>query len=131
MDRRSNGTFLPGHPGGPGRPRREVERRYLAVLSEEVTPEKWQQIVRVAAADALAGDARAREWLGLYLVGKPIERVELSQAEPDQFAEFAHLSVEELRIIAYGAPDEWPKYAQQTPEQLRAAHGAADEDNSE
>lgn len=126
MDRRSNGTFLPGHRGGPGRPRRDVERRYLAVIREEITLDKWQAIIRVAAQDALAGDPRAREWLGAYLIGKPVERVEIEQVE-DPFAEFAGMSLEELRIIAYGAPDAWPAFAQQTLEQLRALHGTADE----
>ena len=44
------GRFLPGNPGGPGRPRRAVER---------------------AVADAERGDAKARPWPGAYRAGKP------------------------------------------------------------
>ena len=33
-DRNMNGTFAPGNPGGPGRPRRGVERQYLAAFAE-------------------------------------------------------------------------------------------------
>src|SRR5262249_43172429 len=70
-DRDPNGRFLPGHPGGPGRPRRAVEADYLAALSEAVPPEAWKRIVARAVEDAEKGDAKARDWLAAYLVGKP------------------------------------------------------------
>src|SRR5262245_12513652 len=70
-DRDDNGRFAPGNPGGPGRPRRAVEADYLAALSEAVTLERWGEIVATAIAQAIAGDAKAREWLGSYLAGKP------------------------------------------------------------
>ncbi len=65
------GRFLPGNPGGPGRPRRAVEADYLAVLSEAVPMERWRKICETARDQAVAGDAKAREWLGSYLAGKP------------------------------------------------------------
>jgi hypothetical protein len=70
-DRDANGRFRPGHPGGPGRPRRAVEADYLAALSEAVTVETWMRIVARAVEDAEQGDAKARAWLSSYLVGKP------------------------------------------------------------
>jgi hypothetical protein len=70
-DRDTNGRFLPGHPGGPGRPRRAVEADYLAMLSETVPLDRWRAIVGRAVEDAEKGDAKAREWLAAYLVGKP------------------------------------------------------------
>jgi hypothetical protein len=82
--RNLNGTFAPGNPGGPGRPRRCVEREYLAALVEAVSLEDWRAIVQKAVASAKAGNARAREWLSKYLVGDdPLALVEL----PEQLAE--------------------------------------------
>ncbi len=66
-----NGRFLPGNPGGPGRPRRTIEADYVAALSEAVPIEAWRAIVAKALEQAQSGDAKAREWLGAYLVGKP------------------------------------------------------------
>jgi hypothetical protein len=69
--RTASGQFAHGNPGGPGRPRRATERAYLAALSDACPPETWRAIVERAVADAMAGDAKAREWLAHYLVGKP------------------------------------------------------------
>ena len=70
-ERDANGRFLPGHPGGPGRPRRAVEADYLAALSDAVPPEAWKRIVARAVEDGEKGDAKARDWLAAYLIGKP------------------------------------------------------------
>ena len=70
-DRTKNGTFAPGNAGGPGRPRRETERAYLVVIAEACTPDAWHAIVDKAVEDAKAGDAKARDWLASYLVGRP------------------------------------------------------------
>jgi hypothetical protein len=66
-----NGRFLPGYPGGPGRPRRAIEADYLAALSEAVSMDSWRAIVAKAVEQAQAGDFKAREWLGNHLLGKP------------------------------------------------------------
>ncbi len=68
--RSGNGQFAKGNRGGPGRPRRAVERDYLAKLSEAVTLEDWEQICKRAVEDARAGDAKARDWLTRYCLGK-------------------------------------------------------------
>jgi hypothetical protein len=70
-DRDAAGRFVPGHAGGPGRPRRAVEADYLAALSEAVPMETWKRIVARAVEDAEQGNAKARAWLTAYLVGKP------------------------------------------------------------
>jgi hypothetical protein len=67
----SNGRFLPGNSGGPGRPRRLTEAAYLAALAEEVPLEVWRIICQRAVRDALAGDHKARDWLSRYLMGNP------------------------------------------------------------
>ncbi|HUY34349.1 MAG TPA: hypothetical protein VMV69_16505 [Pirellulales bacterium] len=61
------GRFAPGNPGGPGRPRREVEAEYLAATMANVTAEAWGRIVAKAVVDAEAGDRHAREWLARML----------------------------------------------------------------
>jgi hypothetical protein len=73
--RNGDGRFA---AGGPGRPRRATEKDYLAVLTEEVSPETWRAICRRAAEDARRGDARARDWIARYLLGPPGELMALS-----------------------------------------------------
>lgn len=68
-NRQSNGRFAPGNPGGPGRPRREFERQYLAALRDCVPLSEWRKVVAKALKQAKQGNARARDWLGKYLVG--------------------------------------------------------------
>jgi hypothetical protein len=45
----SNGRFAVGNPGGPGRPRRAIEREYLAALSDTVSLGDWREIVERAS----------------------------------------------------------------------------------
>lgn len=49
--------------------RRPIEREYLATLNAAVPLETWQAICKRAADDALAGDAKARDWLAKWLLG--------------------------------------------------------------
>jgi len=67
--RDTKGRFLPGNPGGPGRPRRQIEAQYLATLAETCPPEVWRKICATAVERAANGDAVARAWLGRYLMG--------------------------------------------------------------
>jgi hypothetical protein len=71
--RDGNGRFAAGNPGGPGRPRRAVELEYLAILADAVPPGQWKKIVAHAVKDALAGDSKARRWLGEHLLGRQRE----------------------------------------------------------
>ena len=76
------GRFAHGNAGGPGRPRRSVEREYLATLGEAVPLDQWREVVARALADAKAGDAAARTWLAKYLLGdKPPKLVDLAADE--------------------------------------------------
>jgi len=92
--RTSKGRFAVGNKGGPGRPRRATERHYIAVLTEEVSPETWRAICRRAAKDAKAGDARARDWIARYLLGPPAELPTLAAVA---YAEEADRAKEEAR----------------------------------
>ncbi len=67
----AQGRFVLGGPGGPGRPKRQTEASYLAVIMEECDLETWRGIVRRAMLDAEAGDEKARHWLASYLSGAP------------------------------------------------------------
>ena len=80
--RDEHGRFADGNPGGPGRPRRAIEREYLAALGDAVTLDDWRDVVARAMADAKAGDRAARTWLGRYLVGdKPPTLLQLASKE--------------------------------------------------
>lgn len=79
-ERDAAGRFVNGHPGGPGRPPREFERRFLDALRAMVTAEHWQSIVQRAIDDAQAGDRHARAWLADRLLG-PVVR---SQEPPPE-----------------------------------------------
>ena len=78
--RDSNGRFVKGNTAGKGgnggRPKRSVEDKYIKALSRRVTMGDWTKICDIAIARAKAGDARARQWLSDYLMGKPIQRME-------------------------------------------------------
>ena len=67
--RRADGRFALGNAGGPGRPRRAVEREYLAALADELTLDRWRRIVRGAIDEAENGDPKAREWVAKYALG--------------------------------------------------------------
>jgi hypothetical protein len=67
--RESNGRFANGNPGGPGRPRRTIEREYLAVLGDSVSLDDWPAIVHRAVERAMCGIPNARDWLTGYLLG--------------------------------------------------------------
>ena len=80
--RSSNGRFSFGNSGGPGRPRRAIERDYLATLSDAVSPADWQKIVVRALADAKAGDSKARDWLTRHLIGdSPPRMIDLAASD--------------------------------------------------
>jgi hypothetical protein len=71
--------FEKGDAGGPGRPRKKVERRYLQSLIGCVPLRRWRQVVCKALEDAEQGDAKARDWLSRHLVGsEPLLMLELA-----------------------------------------------------
>jgi hypothetical protein len=92
------GGFKPGNqhrkgkPGGPGRPRREVEREYLEAFKSEVPPERWGKIIGRAATDAENGDGVARAWLSKHLVGDdPLELIKLRESNAELAARLKEL----------------------------------------
>lgn len=79
--RKTNGQFDVGNPGGPGRPRRQVEVDYLRALADECPPDTWREVCRKAVELAKAGDAPARAWLSKYLCGEATLLQSLTQDE--------------------------------------------------
>jgi hypothetical protein len=70
--------FAIGNPGGPGRPRRSLERKYLEATFAATPVAQWRRVVEKALEQALDGDAAARAWLSKYLLGDdPLSLVEL------------------------------------------------------
>lgn len=94
--RDEHGKFTAGNPGGPGRPRRMVEREYILAITAAVTLDDWRAIVDRAKQDALNGDDKARSWLAHYLIGD--ERVSLLQ-----LAALEHLGIDTDREVAAAA----------------------------
>jgi hypothetical protein len=76
------GKFAPGNPGGPGRPRRHIERDYVAALARVVSPGDWQEVLATTLARAKEGDDRARDFLARRLLGnEPPTLLELAVEE--------------------------------------------------
>ena len=76
-ERDEKGRFVKGGKGGPGRPKRAVEEKYLRSLRARVKLQDWRAIVDKAVQLAIQeGDWRARQWLSDYLIGKPVQRLE-------------------------------------------------------
>jgi hypothetical protein len=80
-ERNEKGQFVKGYKGGPGRPKKTREERYLEITKSAVTFDMWKKIVTRAASDALRGDAQARKWLSDNIIGPPTQRQEITGAD--------------------------------------------------
>lgn len=77
--RNNKGQFVKGQSGNPvGRPKRDVEKAYYDATVGKVSLVEWQAVVDRALVDAKGGNAEARRWLSEYLMGKPVQRTELT-----------------------------------------------------
>ena len=106
--RNAAGRFAAGNAGGPGRPRREVERRYLDATLAAVAVEDWSEIVKRAVVGAKAGDAKARDWLSRVL------GIEAAKAAPE------YASDGTMRIVVVEDPNWYGNDAHQRSEAIRA-----------
>jgi hypothetical protein len=61
--RDANGHFVKGNPGGRngGRPKASNLPEYQNIIHDEITPEKWRNVVSKAYEDAIGEDAWARD----------------------------------------------------------------------
>jgi len=96
--RSAEGHFAVGNRGGPGRPSRATEAKYLKAMISVVTVEDWVEIAERAVADAKGGNWRAREWLSQYLIGKPTQVIQEVDQRSVQF-DLGTLSDEQLGVL--------------------------------
>jgi hypothetical protein len=75
QQRDKNGRFVKGWKGGPGRPRRSVEEKFLDRVRANISEEQFDQMVRSARDKAIAGDFALFKLLLSYLVGLPTQYV--------------------------------------------------------
>ncbi len=95
VGREGNGRFKKGEwKGGPGRPKRTIEERYLAILSDECDPDDWRKICATTVSRAKAGDNVCRQWISDYLLGKPLQRQEITGAEGGALVVNIHTNVD-------------------------------------
>ena len=82
-ERDKNGQFIKGNGGGPGRPPRKKEERFLEVSIAAVSLQDWRAIIKKAIKQAKSGDTQARKFLADYLLGPPQQRLDVtSGGEP-------------------------------------------------
>ena len=74
--RDENGKFKKGNGGGPGRPPKKREDKYLHIAMNTCTYVDWQRIITKAVEQAKKGDSVARKWLADYLIGPPVQKNE-------------------------------------------------------
>jgi hypothetical protein len=82
QDRDEKGRFITGNGGGPGRPARAREERFLEITLQTVTYQDWKDIIQKAVTQAKRGDSQARKFLADYLLGPPSQKVDLTIGEP-------------------------------------------------
>jgi len=75
--RDAEGKFLPGCPGGPGRPRRIVEDKLMTVLHEQ-SVEAWPEIVQRVIKEAIRGRSWAVKFIASYGMGLPQSRHDIT-----------------------------------------------------
>jgi hypothetical protein len=98
--RTAAGTFAKGNKFGRGRPPRPREVAYLRKLVDSVSLRDWREIAKKAVADAKEGDAAARSWLSLYLLGKDPPSIAQATAEEISEADYWVLVREVARLSA-------------------------------
>ncbi|HPB85735.1 MAG TPA: DUF5681 domain-containing protein [Paludibacteraceae bacterium] len=78
------GRFVSGNSGNPsGRSARKTEHDYLELAKQKCGKSQWLAIVEKAVEQAMQGDARARQWLSDYLIGKPLMR-QVTESESER-----------------------------------------------
>lgn len=74
--RDAQGRFVANNPGGPGRPLKKREEKYLERFKKAVTLKEFEKASKKLLEMALAGDIRAIRTLFEYAIGKPAAYVE-------------------------------------------------------
>ena len=77
-ERDENGKFVKGNGGGPGRPPKKKEDRFMEVSIAAVSLKDWREIIKKAVEQAKRGDTQARKFLAEYLIGPPQQRLDVT-----------------------------------------------------
>ena len=75
--RNPDGTFAPGGPPGPGRPRGSTYRRLRELIRARIDDATFASIIDGLATAAANGDVQAARLLLHYLIGKPRDESDL------------------------------------------------------
>ncbi len=70
ITRNQKGRFVPGNPGGPGRPKKLTHEIFWEKVKERLTPEAFDEIIAVTVEQARSGDAKARDAIVRLLTAK-------------------------------------------------------------
>jgi len=81
VERDANGRFTSEYKGGPGRPPKKREERFLEITLSTVTFKDWEDIIKKAIDQAKKGNSTARKWLSDYLLGPPVQKTEITGAD--------------------------------------------------
>lgn len=98
--RDKNGRFTAGHPGGPGRPRKdkELEAEYYRILQTAVSADDFAAIIAKLVTKAKYGDIQSAKLLIEYLVGSPEQYLNV-------VAQTVILGLDEMLDKSYGTED--------------------------
>lgn len=104
-DRHWTGRFKDGNSArGAGRPARATEQARLETLKSVVTEDKWRRVCEQALRDALSRNWQARDkgrrFIADYLIGKPVQTVNVRAAIENPYSEYDDVTDDELRQIA-------------------------------
>jgi len=79
--RNDSGQFVKGKTGNPaGRPKKERELRYYEIMQSKCTFKEWGDICQKAVDQAKRGDTSARKFLADYLLGPPVQRLDVDHS---------------------------------------------------
>jgi len=67
--------FKKGNPGGPGRPKRSAEEKYLQAVVRSMPQKDWKEILEKVKTLAMRGERWAVEFYADRLMGKPAQPV--------------------------------------------------------
>ncbi len=93
--RKKNGQFAKGYKGGPGRPPKKKEERFMEVSIAAVSLKDWRAIIKKAVEQAKRGDTQARKFLADYLIGPPQQKIDVTSKG------------KQLKAYISISPDDW------------------------
>lgn len=101
LKRDEHGRFVKGHSGGPGRPPKKREEKYLERFKKAVTLSEFQEASQALVNAAKGGDISAIKLLFQYALGNPKQLIEADISRKSLSADLM-LVIEKV----YGEADE-------------------------